>query len=295
MRATESMWYRDSLFSINRNKLEFAKTIQQQSSGKRINTFSDDPAGSSFVVGLNDRKSQITQFITNVDRTQTLLSNTETAISQIQNVLNSAVTTLSQATTGTSGPEERALLAVDISEKKKQLLDIANTRVMDRYVFSGTNIDTVPYTETAGVVTYNGNDGLINSQVGASIQVTTNIPGSELFNDGSGDLFTFFENVQTHMTNNDSAALKNDVTRLGEIIKHISTERGIVGNRIAETTTIKTSLKEFSTNVTATISSIEDANMAEVISNLSKEELGLRVALQATARIQGTTLFDYLG
>ncbi|HPS99964.1 MAG TPA: hypothetical protein PKW96_05405, partial [Candidatus Aminicenantes bacterium] len=138
MRATESMWYRDSLFSINRNKLEFAKTIQQQSSGKRINTFSDDPAGSSFVVGLNDRKSQITQFITNVDRTQTLLSNTETAISQIQNVLNSAVTTLSQATTGTSGPEERALLAVDISEKKKQLLDIANTRVMDRYVFSGT-------------------------------------------------------------------------------------------------------------------------------------------------------------
>ncbi len=100
MRATESMWYRDSLFSINRNKLEFAKTIQQQSSGKRINTFSDDPAGSSFVVGLNDRKAQITQFITNVDRTQTLLSNTETAISQIQNVLNSAVTTLSQATTG---------------------------------------------------------------------------------------------------------------------------------------------------------------------------------------------------
>ena len=35
--------------------------------------------------------------------------------------------------------------------------------------------------------------------------------------------------------------------------------------------------------------------MAEVISNLSKEELGLRVALQATARIQSTTLFDYLG
>ncbi len=295
MRANESIWYRDALFYINLTKLRYDKAIQETTSGKKINKISDDPSGAAFALGLKDRRGQIEQFTKNLDTARIYLSNSEDVLNKVQNILNKAVTDASEGATDTMDISQKQLIANDIDQLRTQIMDLANTRVMNRYLFSGTLIDTQPFTETGGVVSYNGNTNNIDVQIGYSIRVTTNLPGDQVFMNGTDDIFQVLSDIRDHLNAGNSTAVANDIPRLGSIIDNIAHQRGIVGNRMHELDIMRNSLKEFSNNLQEKISEIEDANMPEAISNLMKEETGLRVTLQAASRIQRITLFDYLG
>jgi len=295
MRANESIWYRDALFYINLTKLRYDKAIQETTSGKKINKISDDPSGAAFALGLKDRRGQIEQFTKNLDTARIYLSNAEDVLNKVQNVLNKAVTDASEGATDTMDLSQKQLIANDIDQIRTQLMDLGNTRVMNRYLFSGTLIETKPFTETAGVVGYNGNSNNIDVQIGYSIRVSTNLPGDQVFMNGADDVFQVLADIRDHLNAGDSVAVSNDIPRLGSIIDNLAHQRGILGNRMHELDIMRDSLKEFSNNLQEKISEIEDANMPEAISNLMKEETGLRVTLQAASRIQRVTLFDYLG
>ncbi len=295
MRANESIWYRDALFYINLTKLRYDKAIQETTSGKKIHKISDDPSGAAFALGLKDRRGQIEQFTKNLDTARIYLSNAEDVLNKVQNVLNKVVTDASEGATDTMDLSQKQLIANDIDQLRTQIMDLANTRVMNRYLFSGTLIDTQPFTETGGVVGYNGNTNNIDVQIGYSIRVTTNLPGDQVFTNGADDVFQVLADIRDHLNANDSVAVSNDIPRLGSILDNMAHQRGIIGNRMHELDIMRDSLKEFSNNLQEKISEIEDANMPEAISNLMKEETGLRVTLQAASRIQRITLFDYLG
>ncbi len=294
MRANESIWYRDMIYYVNLTKLRYDKAIRETTSGKRITRLSDDPSGAAFALGLKSRTNQLEQFERNINTAEAYLSATESALNQITTVLYSAVTKVEEGASETQGPEDRRLIADEFSQMKKQLLTLANTRVMGRYLFSGTAIDTQPFTESGTTVTYNGDSGTIDAQIAFAVRVTTNLPGDEVFVN-TVDVFQLFQDIIDHLNSDDTAALQNDVERLGEAINHIQHELGKVGNRRRQLNIVKQNIHDFTNSLKEKISSIEDADMSEAISNLMKEETALRVVLQAGSRIQRVTLFDYLG
>ena len=295
MRANESIWYRDSLFYINLTKLRYDEAIKQTTSGKKINKISDDPSGASFALGLKDRKGQIEQFIRNLDTARVYLSNAEDVLNKVQTVLNKAITDASQGATDTMDINQKRLIANDIDQIREQIMDLANTRVMNRYLFSGTLTDTTPFTEVAGTVVYNGNSNTIDAQIGYSIRISTNLTGDRVFTAPGANVFEVLSNIRDHLNAGNSNAVANDIEDLGAVVDNIAYQRSILGNRMSEMDIMRNSLKEFSTNIQEKISGLEDADMAEAISNLTKEETGLRVTLQSMSRIQRLTLFDYLG
>ncbi len=295
MRANESIWYRDSLFYINLTKLRYDEAIKQTTSGKRINKISDNPSGAAFALGLKDRRGQIEQFLRNLDTARIYLANAEDVLNKVQTVLNKAITDASQGATDTMDINQKRIIANDIDQLRSQIMDLANTRVMNRYLFSGTLTDTRPFTEVGGTVVYNGNSNDIDIQIGYSIRVTTNLPGNQVFTNPTANVFEVLANIRDHLNAGDSGAVASDIEDLGAVVDNIAYQRSIIGNRMSELDIMKNNLKEFSTNLQEKISSIEDADMAEAISNLTKEETGLRVTLQSVSRIQRLTLFDYLG
>ncbi len=294
MRANESIWYRDMIYYVNLVKMRFDKAIKETTSGKRINDLSDDPSGAAFALGLKSRAKQLEQFERNINTADAYLSATESVLNQVSNVLFAAVTKAEQGASETQSPEDRRLIANEFEKMKEQLLALANARVMGRYLFSGTAIDTQPFTESGGVVNYNGDSGTIDAQIAFSVKITTNLPGDEVFVN-TVDIFQLFQDIIDHLNADDTASLENDVIRLGDAINHIEHEKGIVGNRRRQMKIITQNIHDFTNALKEKISSIEDANMAEAISNLSKEEVALRVILQSGARIQRVNLFDYLG
>src|ERR1700683_3691827 len=76
-------------------------TLFQLSSGSRINSGADDPAGLSIADGLQSNIMELTQATQNVTNVVGMLQTAEGALSQVTTLLNRAVTLATEA--GNSG------------------------------------------------------------------------------------------------------------------------------------------------------------------------------------------------
>src|SRR5690606_33534117 len=87
-----------------------------------------------------------------------------------------------RANTPTLSDQDRKLIAVEIREIRSQLLDITNRQDgAGRALFSGTRDGVVPFTDSAGIVSYAGNEGRNDIEVAPGLSVADTDPGSRLF------------------------------------------------------------------------------------------------------------------
>ncbi|MGE5343865.1 MAG: flagellar hook-associated protein FlgL [Candidatus Omnitrophota bacterium] len=309
MRPVESNWYRDFIFNLTNTKTRYDKTVSETTSGKKLTKLSDNPSDMAYVLSLRSKINQIEQFDKNIESGLSFLNTAKSALSSVQNELSSIIGIAEQGASETIGASERLTLANQVDQIRDQMLNYANTEIMGKYVFSGSATDTPPYTKGAdvlvggvtrpGTITYNGNDEEIEIQADFSVTVSTNTPGSQIFGNSVAaqppyDIFARMADLVQHLRSNDTTSLGNDVESLHELVNQLSGEMGNYGNRTAHLGDIKTMLKSFKSSIQAKISSLEDANMAESISNLSREEVALQAALQSGSRIQRYTLMNYM-
>ncbi len=304
MRAVEANWYRDFLYNLGNTKSRYDKAISQTTSGKKLNHLSDNPSDMSYVLSLRSKIGQIEQFNTNIDSGKLWLSSGESALNQVQNLMTSAITMASQGASDSSDAQSRTILADRLDDLRDELMNYANTEVMGRFIFAGSNTDTAPFVKAAdtilpsgavapGVITYTGNNDSVSIQADFTITVATNVPGNEVFT-GPVDIFDRLSLLIQGLRENNTTNIGTQMGQLNESVNQISDALGTIGDRNAHLTQIKGLLKNFKTSLTDKMSSLEDANMAEAISNLAKEEVGLQATLQAGSRINNVSLMNYL-
>src|ERR1700759_2415216 len=85
----------------NNTNSSLSKTLQQLSSGSRINSGADDAAGLSLVNGLQANATALAQSQTNAQEGVGLLQVADGALSQVTNLLNRAVTLATEVSNGT--------------------------------------------------------------------------------------------------------------------------------------------------------------------------------------------------
>ncbi len=311
MRAVESIWYRNFLDNLGTTKSRFDTAINQSTSGKKITQFSDNPADMSYVLSLRNQIDQVEQYEQNISSGKSWLSSAESALSSIVTNIYSIITKAEQAASETTGAKERKIIATEIEQKRDEIMNIANSEVMGKFLFAGSDTDNPPFTKQAdttqvlpsgetitipGDIVYNGNSDKIQIQADFSIKVDTNVPGDEAFgiNDGSIDIFGALQKLVTDLKSDDTTELGNDVQAMHEIIDQLNNSIGKLGNNKAHLEDINGQLKQYKSSVTSTMSTLEDADMAEVISNLSREQVGLQATLQSGALINKQSLMDYI-
>ncbi|MCP4213731.1 MAG: flagellar hook-associated protein 3 [bacterium] len=313
LRPVESNWYRDFMFNLTNTKQRYDTAISQTSSGKRLNNLSDDPSDMSYVLNLRSKIGQIDQFTKNIDSAKAYLSTAESALNQVENVIISIVNLTEQGASETVGPDERNTIADSIEQMRDEILNYANTQVMGRYIFAGSATDTEPFSlpiapdmitntnaNRPNEFLYYGNSDTMEIQADFSVTVASNIPGNEIFGEFGAaeppyDIFERIAGIVQHLREDDTTAIGQDIGTMDDIVNQVSENIGVIGNRTSHMTEIKGMLTSFRSSMQANMSSLEDANMAEAISNLSREEIGLQATLQAGSRIQRTSLMNFLG
>lgn len=305
MRPVESNWYRDFMYNLKNTKTRFDTAISQSTSGKKLNHLSDSPADMSYVLTMRSKIDQIDQFDRNINSAYKYLNTAETALSQTQNLLYSVVSLVDQGASENTGAEGRALIADRIDAIREEMMNFANSEVMGKYVFSGSATDTTPFIVNAGAIQYEGNDDTVSTQADFSVTVAMNIPGSDVFGQGASvpgpagtppyDIFHRLNQISDALRADDTDALGTYAGEMNEYVGQISEAIGTIGGRTAHLQQIQGMLKSFKTSLTAKMSSLEDADMAEAISNLGREEVGLQAILQAGSRINRVSLMNFLG
>jgi len=179
--STQSL-YQQGLGSLLARQAEMARTQQQLSSGVKLTQAKDDPVGMATAQRLDHLKAALTQYDSNALRVDHRLRMQENALTDANDSLTRARELAIQANSGAVGADDRKAIAAEILQLRQNLLDIANRDDGNgRRLFAGTRDGVAPFTDSAGGVTYNGDDGRNSVEVAPDIAIVDGDPGSAVF------------------------------------------------------------------------------------------------------------------
>jgi flagellin len=137
---------------LNTTNLNLNNTLEQLSSGSRINSGADDPAGLAIANGLEANVTALTQSQQNVNDGVGMLQVADGALSQVTSLLNRAVTLATESSTDTVSDSQRVALQAEFSQITAEIDQIgSNTTYNGSAIFSGgdTNYNQVAAANTA--------------------------------------------------------------------------------------------------------------------------------------------------
>ncbi|MBW1739027.1 MAG: flagellar hook-associated protein FlgL, partial [Deltaproteobacteria bacterium] len=143
MRVTNNQMANAITSSLFRQAQRLLKAQITVATEKIINKPSDDPIGMGRVLDYRKTLSSIDQYNRNITQGKMWIELSETALGTIDTLINSAKNIAVEQSSGDLETREMALQEVE--NIYGQILDLANTRMGNSYLFSGHKTDTAPF------------------------------------------------------------------------------------------------------------------------------------------------------
>ena len=165
-----------------------AQEIQEKIvTGKRVLRPSDDPGSFSKILDLRRIIADSNQFTRNIQRTTAFANVTDQTLQAIRSLALEAKVIAIQEAGAPADEVTRAGAAVQVNRIRESILQLANSQVGRRFIFSGSKIFTPAYSDTGE---YQGDQGKLKINVGLNTANSTNIVGSSfLTTDLDPDIF----------------------------------------------------------------------------------------------------------
>jgi flagellar hook-associated protein 3 FlgL len=276
----------DLLSSIQQSQQNQQTAVQQLATGRTINNLSDNPAGAAALMVSNAQSSEVDQFQTNVSDAQSKLQTADSALNHAVQELTTAITVGTEGANGTLSTSDRQALAQQVQGLQQQMLGLANTSYQGVYVFGGTNVTSQPFTQdqsSASGVQYQGNSGVTSVQVGEGQSVQTNVSGSQLFLNSSGNVFQALNDLSNALTSGTGIDTAN--TEVQQAFSQLTTQRVFYGNALSQLQTSQNFLSQEQVNLSTQQNQLAGADLTTVIANSSQSQVNLEAALTATSQI----------
>jgi flagellar hook-associated protein 3 FlgL len=182
MRITSFMIFNQLTRALQSNMEDFTKLNSQLASGKRIQKPSDDIIG--MVKSMDYRLSINTteQYQKNIEEANFQLQFASDVLGSVSNSLLKLKELISMGGNAQS-QENRSFYAQQAAKWRDFLLDLSNTKLREKYIFSGyqTNQKAFTYNSSTNQYDYNGDSGEINVLIDREATLPLNIPGSNAF------------------------------------------------------------------------------------------------------------------
>jgi flagellar hook-associated protein 3 FlgL len=178
MRVTSFVVYDRVKRSFQENWQRLYTSNEQLSSGKKINKPSDDIIGMARVLDYKLAINKNDQYLRNIDDVQAFLDFTEATFGSVTENLERMKELTLTAVTGTETAETRRIISKEVQVLKESFHDLANSKLRDRFVFSGYKTDKPAFDD---LNTYQGDDNHIGVYANNYTTVDENITGLDAF------------------------------------------------------------------------------------------------------------------
>ena len=292
MRVTDSLLLNGLTANVQTSSSNFELLQQELSTGRRINQPSDDPAGTEQALTLQATLDGITQQQRDVTSATSFLNYTDSQLNSVNTLAQQARTiAVAAASGGTQSPGSLQAYATQVDSIITQLVTLANSSLGGRYIFSGTQTKTPPYQQNDPTHAYSGDTGSVTATLGNNTTIALNTPGNQVFT----PLLTELETLKTNITaGNSSTISNNDLHALDSAAATISQAQATVGAATNQVTDVSTRLGRAQIDTTNTLSSLEDADLATVYTNLQVAQNVYQASLVATQGAFKYSLADYI-
>jgi flagellar hook-associated protein 3 FlgL len=303
MRVTNNIMT-DSLvrYLTSQNEALFARqTII--ASQKRINKPSDDPTGMRKVLDYRQTLASIEQYQTNIQSGITRLEVVEADLDLVDELLKGVAAISQTEAAGTTA--SRQLAAEEVKNLYDQVLDLANSKLNDNYLFSGYQTKTAPFsrdelqatTYDQYTVTYNGDAGDVQFKVADNSQISIDADGQLIFHNaaaGGVNIFDIMRDLIVGLENDDTTAISAQSNLIDQARTQINDFRGVNSPILYQLETTANHWQNYQPKIADLLGKEEDADITQAVVELKNIELAYETTIATAARIIQPGLIDFL-
>ena len=320
-RVTSALTNSNLVFSMQNSYSNYAKLTTQLSSGKKINSMLDDPTQS---VNLVNSKRELTR----IDSWSNNIKSLKNEISQSTNTLDLLIENGQRAKDLATSAANNVYNNGSLEAIKDELEQIigsvvsnANTKYDGKYIFSGTNTQTQPYSIEYAVdnngnktdeivgIKYNGTDK--NGDWKRSLEIADgvfqqgNVLGIEALgeysngnSEGIMDCLIEFKNTVSDILENKVGVDYSDISKLLDKfttsidrVAQSSSKLGGISNKLDMA---QNSLENNSMNLKDKISGIEDLDLTQAITDWYSSQSAYQASMKVFTAFNSMSLLNYM-
>jgi flagellin len=234
--------------NFSKTELALNKTMEQLSSGYKINSAADDAAGLGMASRLSAQVSSYTSATQNANNAISMTQTADGGASQISNILTRMRQLAVEGANGTMSPADSANLDTEFQSQLKEIDQIAN------------------------VTTYNGNNLLSGASAASSFQVGINTSASDTMSVSFGGADTTGLAL-TGATVATAGGATTAITSIDAAINSLSTIRAGFGAAMDGLADVVSNLQSMSTNTSAALSQVQDVDVASATASLAQQQV----------------------
>jgi flagellar hook-associated protein 3 FlgL len=268
---------------------------EEVATGQAVNQLSDNPGAAAALVGNANQSSADDQYLQSDATVQGKLQTADSTLSSVVTALNSAISLGTEAANGTVDATDRQAIAAQVQGLITQTVGLANSTYQGAYLFSGTAVNTQPFSQdpTTGAVTYAGNAGSTTVSVSSGDTIPANVPGSQIFQNPAGSVFGALQDLSTAITS--GSGIGAAVTDVSSALTQVSANRVLYDNGLNQLTSATNFLNQDQLDLSSQATSLVGANAAAAATAFSQSETAEQAVLAETAKVLDLpTLFSYL-
>ena len=288
----DSSTYRNLQYNLSKTSTALNQLYIKSSTGIEMAKASDNPALVSSIVDSYSSTVKTERYVENCKKVQDNLSNTEVYVDSAEEIMARAKEIAIAATNDSLSQSDHDTFVNEVNQLQESLLDLANTQVEGKYIFAGYDDQSQPFSGTP--VSYNGTADKQMIEVGSGgITVANNVTGDELFM-SPVDLFAVLDDLAAALTSGNTTTISSQLTSLEAAADQVRTQQSLLGNSNARMDDLIAMHESSLLMVQSTLSRHQDADLTEVLSDISKMELSLEATMQVTSRVSNLSLLNYL-
>jgi flagellin len=234
------------------NNRALSKSMEQLSTGKRINSAADDAAGLAISNRMTAQIKALDQSVRNANDGISMMQTAEGATKEITNMLQRMRELSVQAANDSYSSSDRTAIAAEVTQLTSEI-----TRIADNTQWNGMSI-------LSGQAAYSSMTFQVGTEGDSTSAITVGFSGMS-----AGALSI----GSTALSFSTSSAAQGSIELLDTAITAVDTFRSGLGARINRLTSAADNLANVALNTSASRSQIEDTDYAKATTDLAKSQI----------------------
>ena len=295
MRVTFSSTFRNGLLDVNTAAERLAERTRQMSSGKLLHAASDNPSAMASSITEHTEMGVLDKYVKQNDSVESRLTVADSALTDIIKQITAAQGRGVGGRSTVLTQTQRQALAQEIRGSRDAILRGINTSFNGMYLFAGGRATTVPYAAGTPISAYQGDnrETFVDVTRGRAVKVT--FDGQAIMQgSAANDLFETLTNLADAVENGNMGGIDAAMVELNAAFERVTTAQSSIGIELASLADDRSRTTELRRAADKRRSALEDANLAESISEAEAAEQAHRAALSALSTAGRLSLMDYL-
>lgn len=302
IRITNQLYTNNLMDGPNNAMKKIMELRDQITSGRKISTPSQDPISSVQIMNLNTQLAKLSDWRDNIgaakDEVKTVYDVLGVAYDQLKEIDALAI----EGSNGGTSLDQMIAIRDEVAARTKTILDIANTKYGDNYLFAGTNVATKPFAlEADGTFTYSGTSSGDTWQRKLEItegeEVTLNLLGENIFGDGTTGIFATLTELNNALSLDppDLDAVRGTLDNLQKGLKQITRSMAEASSIVTRLDITKDLNETIDLTLTENRANMRDTNVVDASTELAMQQTMLQASYQVSSMLLSRpSLLDYI-